>query len=564
MKFSKAFMPTLKETPKEAVLPSHTYLLRGGFITQVAAGVYDLMPLGKRVLDNIERVVSEEMDAAGAQKVSLGFVTPVSLWEESGRYFKYGKELLRFKDRHENGFVLGPTHEEMMVDLVRGRVKSYKELPLNLYQVGLKFRDEARPRFGLMRGREFVMKDGYSFHASVEDMQREFALMESSYRKVFQRLGLDFRVVEADSGAIGGSGSKEFMVLAESGEDTIVVCESCDYGANIEAARRKKRVVETGESLKEEKVHTPDVTTIEELSAFFKLSPSRFVKTVAMKALYDEHDTIVLFALRGDDELEETKACNAAGANELVDATEEELKAVGLVPGYMGIFDLPESVMLIVDEELKEEANMICGANDAGYHLTGITVKAEKYDDLTAVRKGDVCTCCGGSLTHTKGIEVGHIFQLGTRYSEPLKAEFLDENGKTQPFVMGTYGIGVSRLVAAIVEQHHDENGCIWTPESAPYLVDIVTANAKDEVQTALSESIYARLNDAKISTIWDDRKDRIGFKMKDFELIGFPYAIIVGKEAAEGRVELVDRKTLEKTVMGVDEAIEKVGLACR
>ena len=430
--------------------------------------------------------------------------------------------------------------------------------------MGLKFRDEARPRFGLMRGREFVMKDGYSFHASVEDMQREFALMESSYRKVFQRLGLDFRVVEADSGAIGGSGSKEFMVLADSGEDTIVVCESCDYGANIEAAKRKKRVVEAGESLKEEKVHTPDVTSIEELSAFFKLPQSRFVKTVAMKALYDEHDTIVLFALRGDDELEETKACNAAGANELVDASEEELKAVGLVPGYMGIFDLPESVMLIVDEELKEETNMICGANDAGYHLTGITVKAKKYDDLTAVQKGDVCTCCGGSLTHTKGIEVGHIFQLGTRYSEPLKAEFLDENGKTQPFVMGTYGIGVSRLVAAIVEQHHDENGCIWTPESAPYLVDIVTANAKDGEQMALSESIYARLNDAKISTIWDDRKDRIGFKMKDFELIGFPYAIIVGKEAAEGRVELVERKTLEKTVMGVDEAIEKVGLACR
>ena len=559
MKFSNAFIFTEKETPKEAVLPSHIYLLRGGFITQVAAGIYDLMPLGKRVLDNIRRVVTEEMDAAGAQEVSLGFVTPVSLWEESGRYFKYGKELLRFKDRHTNDFVLGPTHEEMMVDLVRGRIKSYKQLPLHLYQIGLKFRDEARPRFGLMRGREFVMKDGYSFHATTEDMKREFDLMEATYKKIFARLGLDFRVVEADSGAIGGSGSKEFMVLADSGEDTIVVCDRCDYGANIEAAKRRKREFANVAPMAKEAVHTPDLKTIDELAAALNQDADRFVKAVAKKALYDEHDEIVLFFVRGDDELEETKACNAVDANELVDATEEELKSKGVIPGFIGPFD--QEVRIVIDAELKGESNMICGANKVDYHTTGVSIDFadEVYDDITAVAEGDTCVTCGGTLHHTKGIEVGHIFQLGTRYSKPLGATFLNEQGKSEPMVMGTYGIGVSRLIAAIIEQHHDDSGCIWTKESAPYLVDIVTANGKDEEQMALSQTIYDRLNGAGISTLWDDRKERIGFKMKDYELIGLPFAIIVGKRANEGIVEFVERTTLEKVEMSVEAAIQKV-----
>lgn len=559
MRFSNAFIFTEKETPKEAVLPSHKYLLRAGFITQVAAGIYDLMPLGKRVLDNIKKVVTEEMDAAGAQEVSLGFVTPVSLWEESGRYAKYGKELLRFKDRHTNDFVLGPTHEEMMVDLVRGRIKSYKQLPLHLYQVGLKFRDEARPRFGLMRGREFVMKDGYSFHASTEDMKREFDLMEATYKKIFTRLGLDFRVVEADSGAIGGSGSKEFMVLADSGEDTIVVCDSCDYGANIEAAKRKKRAFASVASMEKEEVHTPELKTIDELAGALNYPKDRFIKAVAKKALYDEHDEIVLFFVRGDDELEETKACNAVDANELIDATEEELKSKGVVPGFIGPFE--QDVRIVIDAELKDETNMICGSNKADYHTTGVAVSFEDevYDDITAVAAGDICSCCGGTLGHTKGIEVGHIFQLGTRYSEPLAATFLNEQGKSEPMVMGTYGIGVSRLIAAIIEQHHDEKGCIWTGESAPYLVDIVTANGKDEEQMALSQTLYERLKEAGVTTLWDDRRERIGFKMKDYELIGLPFAVIVGKGAAEGMVEFVERRNLEKIEMTVDEAVRKL-----
>lgn len=559
MKFSNAFIFTQKETPKEAVLPSHIYLLRAGFITQVAAGIYDLMPLGKRVLDNIKKVVTEEMDSAGAQEVSLGFVTPVSLWEESGRYAKYGKELLRFKDRHENDFVLGPTHEEMMVDLVRGRIKSYKQLPLHLYQIGLKFRDEARPRFGLMRGREFVMKDGYSFHATPDDMKREFDLMEATYKKIFARLGLDFRVVEADSGAIGGSGSKEFMVLADSGEDTIVVCDRCEYGANIEAAKRKKREFASVSPMAKEAVHTPGLTSIDEVADALKVDSDRMLKAVAKKALYDEHDEIVIFFVRGDDELEETKACNAVDANELIDATEEELKSKGIVPGFIGPFD--QNVRIVIDAELKGEANMVCGANRADYHTTGVAVDFadEVFDDITAVAEGDTCVTCGGTLHHTKGIEVGHIFQLGTRYSEPLNATFLNEQGKSEPMVMGTYGIGVSRLVAAIIEQHHDDKGCRWTKASAPYLVDIVTANGKDEEQMALSEKLYERLNSEGVATLWDDRKERIGFKMKDYELIGLPFAIIVGKRAGEGIVEFVDRSNLEKIEMPLDEAVKKV-----
>ncbi len=331
-------IPTLKEAPKDAVLPSHIYLVRGGFIYQVASGIYDFLPLGKRVLDKVRAIVKEELDAAGCQEVQLGFVTPAELWKRSGRYEKYGAELLRFEDRKGNEFVLGPTHEEMMVELAKQFVGSYKQLPLNLYQINLKFRDEARPRFGLLRGREFIMKDGYSFHADHDDMVREFGLMEATYRKIFTRMGLDFRVVEADSGAIGGEGSKEFMVLADSGEDTIVVCEGCDYAANIEAAKR--RTPETGAEAPEAELntfHTPGITAIDELAKFFFVDPWYLLKAVAKKALYDEGKSeIVLFFLRGDDELQEVKAANAVGANELVDATEEELKKAGLEPGYMG------------------------------------------------------------------------------------------------------------------------------------------------------------------------------------------------------------------------------------
>ena len=561
MRVTQLLIPTTKETPSDAVLASHIYLLRGGFIQGVGSGLYNYLPLGKRVLDKVRAVVKEELDKAGCQEVSLGFVTPASFWIESGRFEKYGKELLRFKDRKNNDFVLGPTHEEMMVNLVKQSVRSYKALPINLYQINLKFRDEIRPRFGLMRGREFLMKDGYSFHASKEDMKREFSLMEETYKKIFTRLGLEFRVVEADSGAIGGSGSKEFMVLADSGEDTIVVCDDCDYGANIEAAIRadKSCDVEPPEAIYA-RFHTPDTTTIDALSSFFRVDPFYLVKTVAKRALYDEGESkIVLFAMRGSETLQEVKACNAVSANELADVSEEELEKAGLVAGYMGPTKVPEGIEVIFDAMLQDASHLICGSNEKEYHLVGIDFKGYEavYKDIVAVQEGDSCRHCGGKLRYTKGIEAGHIFQLGTQYSKPLNAEFLDENGRSKPFMMGTYGIGVSRLLAAIIEQHHDERGCIWTKESAPFAVTIIVSNIKDEAQMSLAEETYAELQAKGVEVLLDDRKERFGFKMKDFELIGIPLAVVIGKNLAEGSVELVKRDGLEKQLISADTIIE-------
>jgi prolyl-tRNA synthetase len=556
MRLSRAFVPTLKEVPKDAVLASHQYLLRGGFMTQVAAGVYDFLPLGKKVLDKIRAIVKQEMDSAGAQEVSLAFVTPAELWEESGRLGKYGKELLRFKDRKGGEFLLGPTHEEMMVDLVRGRINSYKQLPLHLYQMGLKFRDEARPRFGLMRGREFMMKDGYSFHTDSDDLNREFSLIQETYSRILNRLGLDFRIVEADAGAIGGEDSKEFMVIADSGEDTIVICETCEYASNIEAARRAPKVYPTKQSVLEE-IHTPTQTTIDELSTSLLVLPSQCIKAVVKRALYDDSSEIVLFMIRGDDELEEVKAANAVTANELVDVDDKELQEAGLVAGFMG----PDSeIKTVYDFALKGAKGMACGANKSEYHFTGYNVKDDvTFSDLVAVHEGDSCPNCNAKLLYKKGIEVGHIFQLGTRYSEPLKANFLNEQGKSVPFVMGTYGLGLSRLVAAVIEQNHDDKGCIWSKATAPYEVEIITVKINDDTQMQKSKEIYDELIVIGEDILWDERKERIGFKMKDYELVGIPFAIIVGKDAADDKVELVDRRTLEKRVMSSAEAIAHV-----
>lgn len=568
MKFSKMFIPTTKETPNDATLPSHQFLLRGGFIAQTGAGIYDFMPLGKIVLDKIRAVVKDEMDKAGANEVQFGFVTPLSLWEESGRATTMGQEMLRFKDRKNGEFVLSPTNEEAVVNMVKNRITSYKDLPVHLYQINTKFRDEARPRFGLMRGREFLMKDGYSFHSSHEDLVREFNLMEETYKKIYTRLGLDFRVVAADSGAIGGSGSKEFHVLANSGEDTIVVCDSCDYGANIEAAVRKKRhftawFENTNTPAKCEKVLTEDLKTIEEVSNYLSVAKAQTIKAVIKKAIYEAKNEVVIFFVRGDDELEETKACNAVNALELIDASEDDIKEAGLVAGYCGPFGLPSNINFIIDEELKDEVGLACGANEENYHFTNTDLsdlKDVKFFDLVAVQEGDICSCCGGKLSYTKGIEAGHIFQLGTKYSSAMNANFLDENGKAKPFVMGCYGVGVSRLVAAIIEQNHDEKGCIWTKETAPFLVDIIVSNSKKEEESATGEKIYSDLKAAGIDTILDDRINaRFGFKMGDFELLGFPYAVVVGKKLEEGMVEIVDRKTLEKTEVKVDVVVNKI-----
>jgi len=564
MRMSQAFIPTEKEAPKDAVLPSHIYLTRAGFIAQVASGLYNLLPLGKRVLTKIETVINEEMARAGAQQVDLSFVTPAELWEESGRIQKFGKELLRFRDRKENLFILGPTHEEMMVNLVRNRVSSYKQLPLNLYQIKTKFRDEARPRFGLMRAREFVMKDGYSFHTSYEDLDREFDAMEAAYKRVLERLGLDFRIVEADSGAIGGTGSKELMVLAESGEDTLAVCDRCEYGANIEAARRSERTeIPEAPEADFNKFATPGIKSIDDLSGFFHVDPYYTLKAVAKRALYEEGDEVVVFFLRGCDDLQEVKAVNACGAMDLVDVDEADLAALGLVPGFIGPLDLT-SVRTIFDTGVKGAADMICGANEKDYHFVGVDLSVlpeeAQYADLYEVKEGNGCPVCDGKLSYTKGIEVGHIFKLGTVYSAPLKAEFLNENGKAEPFVMGTYGMGVSRLIAAVIEQHHDEHGCVWTRETAPYTVNIMVSNVKDESQMALGESLYAALRDAGTEVILDDRKERFGFKMKDAELVGYPLTVIIGKELENGNVQFYDRAAKTKSDVAADSVLARIG----
>ena len=563
MKFSKMFIPTTKETPNDATLPSHQYLVRGGFIAQTGAGIYDFMPLGKIVLDKIRAVVKQEMDNAGANEVQFGFVTPLSLWEESGRANTMGHEMLRFKDRKNTNFVLSPTNEESVVNMVKNRITSYKDLPIHLYQINTKFRDEARPRFGLMRGREFLMKDGYSFHSSEDDLVREFNLMEATYKKVYTRLGLDFRVVAADSGAIGGSGSKEFHVLADSGEDTIVVCPDCEYGANIEAATRKPRSFDYSASTELKKVETVDTKTIEEVATFLNIPKSQTIKAVIKKAIYEDKTQIVVFFVRGDDELEETKACNSVNALELDEISENEIIEAGLVAGYCGPFGLPSNITFVIDNEIKDAKGLASGANEINYHLINTdlsTLKDVKYFDLVAVQENDSCSCCGGALKYTKGIEAGHIFQLGTKYSSAMNANFLDENGKAKPFIMGCYGIGVSRLVAAVIEQNHDDKGCIWTKETAPFMVDIIVSNSKKEEESNAGEQIYADLKAAGIDTILDDRINaRFGFKMGDFELLGFPYAVVIGKKLPEGFVEIVDRKTLEKTDVKVEEVVSKI-----
>ena len=503
MRFSRLLIPTTKETPSDATLPSHIYLIKGGFIQSVGgSGLYNFLPLGKKILDKVRAVVKEELDKAGCQEVSLSFVTPSAFWEESGRLDKYGKELLRFKDRKDNEFILGPTHEEMMVNLVRQTVKSYKQLPLNLYQINLKFRDEIRPRFGLMRGREFLMKDAYSFHVSTQDMLREFTLMEETYKKIFTRLGLEFRVVEADSGAIGGSGSKEFMVLADSGEDTIVVCNDCEYGANIEAAVAQAKVYDA---------HTE-------------------FKTIVKKALYDDGKSVCVgFVLPAETELQDVKACNAVDANDLIECDAQEKPEVMVIEEALGA---------AVDPNQFDVQEMI-------------------YADISSVQEGDHCAVCGGKLRYTKGIEAGHIFQLGTRYSEPMGANFLDENGKTQAMVMGTYGIGVSRLLAAIIEQNHDDKGCIWTKESAPFDLHIIISNVKEDAQVALGETIYEAMLSLGVDVLLDDRKDRFGAKMNDYELLGVPHAVVIGKNLSNGLVEFVTRKGMETQEVSAENILD-------
>ncbi|CAD7286625.1 proline--tRNA ligase [Campylobacter suis] len=560
MKFSKFYAPTTKEAPKDATLPSHVFLVRGGFIEQNGAGLYNYLPLAQRVLNKIEAVIREEMQSAGALEMKFSAVTNADLWKQSGRYAVYGKELLRFRDRKDNDFVISPTNEESAVATMRGKLTSYKDMPKNIYQINTKFRDEARPRFGILRGREFIMKDAYSFHANDEDLKREFDLMEATYTKIFTRLGLNFRAVAADSGAIGGSGSKEFMVLAQNGEDDIFCCEDCSYAANVEAAKRALKTTNAqAPEASADKFYTPNTKTIKDIAEFFKVDEFYTIKAVIKKAIYEDTQKIVVFFVRGNDELQEVKAQNACGALELVDASDEEISAAGIVAGFCGPVGL-KGVEFFIDAELKGQSQMICGANEKDYHFVGVSVSSfndDRFKDIASVSVGDRCPECGGRLELSKGIEVGHIFQLGDKYSKAMNATFLDENGKAKPYIMGCYGIGVSRLMAVMIEQSHDERGCVWSKECAPFEAVIILSNFKDERASEFSSKLYEDAKNIGIDVLYDDRNERFGVKMNDFELIGCPYSIVVGKGLENGKVELICRDKLIKTEIEASGALE-------
>lgn len=569
MKFSKSFINTTKQAPKDSILASHSYLVRGSFINQVGAGLYDYLPLGKIVLEKIKTIIKNSMDDIGANELQFSFVTPYSLWEESNRSNSMGSELLKFKDRKHTSYVLSPTNEESVVSLVKNNITSYKQLPINLYQINTKFRDEARPRFGIMRGREFLMKDSYSFHCNEDDLNKHFILMEQTYKNIFTKLGLDFKVVEASSGSIGGSGSKEFMVLANCGEDTIVTCNSCEYAANIEAAIRKKRDIDSvlinDKDEKLEKVHTNNIKTIDEVSTFFNISKSNIIKAIIKKAIFtnSKENKIVVFFIRGDDELELTKATNVCNAIDLIDIDSNDILDSNITLGYCGIIDLDKNITFFVDKELENNRNLISGANEENFHYKNIDLSSLddiKYNDLICVQNGDICSKCGNKLYHTKGIEVGHIFKLGIKYSQSMNATFLDSNGKSKHFIMGCYGIGVSRLLSAIIEQNHDEKGCIWTKYSSPFQIHIIVSNAKDENELNMGMNLYNDLKKDNIEVIIDDRVNfRFGFKIRDYELLGVPYAIIVGKKLKDNILEIVDRKTLNKIEVEVHNIKEKI-----
>ena len=564
MRLSEAFLKTYKEAPKEAEIISHQLMLRASMIKQLTRGVYSYLPLGYRVLRKIENITREEMDRAKAQEIFMPVLQPASLWEESGRWFAYGPELMRLKDRNEREFALGPTHEEVVTDIVRNMVSSYKDLPFNLYQIQTKFRDEIRPRFGLMRGREFIMKDAYSFHIDQKSLDEEYINMKSAYERIFTRCGLNFRAVEADSGSIGGDSSHEFMVLAESGEDDILYDDSSNYAANVEKAVSIIELKESDEKkLTKELVKTPHAKTIEDLANFLNIPKEKTVKAVMLKEVTEDGENFVLALIRGDLDVNSIKLKNAIGAKiELEMMTPEECEKFGLVPGYAGSYEKKDGLKVVIDETVKYVRNFALGANKEEYHYINVNIEDIVYDlvaDIRKAKEGDTSPDGKGTLKLAKGIEVGHIFKLGDKYSKALNATVLDENGKQQIIKMGCYGIGISRVMAAAIEQNHDEFGIIWPKNIAPYLVDVIIANIKDETQVSLGEKIYAELSDNGIETVLDDRNERAGFKFKDADLIGFPLKIVVGKGAAEGIVEIKDRKTGESSEVKKEDVLQYI-----
>ena len=564
MRLSKAFLKTYKEAPKEAEIISHQLMLRASMIRQLTRGIYSYLPLGYRVLRKIENIVREEMDRAGAQEVHMPVLQPASLWEESERWFAYGPELMRLKDRSEREFALGPTHEEVVTDIVRNTVSSYKELPFNLYQIQTKFRDERRPRFGLMRGREFLMKDAYSFHLEQDSLDKEYLNMKEAYERIFTRCGLNFRAVEADSGSIGGDSSHEFMVLAESGEDDILYSDMSDYAANKEKA---EGIIELSESTEEkvskELLYTPDCRTIEDVANFCKVPQSKTVKALLLKEEFGESKKYFLVLIRGDLNVNTVKVKNLVGASvELEMMEESEISDFGLVKGYVGSFEKKENLTVVLDETVKYMRNFVVGGNKDEHHYINVNLEDLYYDMIGNIREakeGDGSPDGKGILKIARGIEVGHIFKLGDKYSKALNASVLDENGKQQIMKMGCYGIGISRVMAAAIEQNHDEYGMVWPKNIAPYMANIIVANVKDEVQMALGEKIYGILTEEGIESVLDDRNERAGFKFKDADLIGFPLKIVVGKGAADGIVEMKDRRTGNSTEVKMEDVLQYV-----
>jgi prolyl-tRNA synthetase len=556
MRQSQLFIPTLREVPADADVKSHQLLLRAGFIRQNAAGIYSFLPLGKKVLHKIENIVREEMNRAGSQEMMMPALQLAELWQESGRWYSYGPELMRLKDRHERDFALGATHEEVITSIIRDEVKSYKKLPLNLYQIQTKFRDEKRPRFGLLRGREFIMKDAYSFHDKQESLDETYEAMKDAYSAIFSRCGLNFRAVLADSGAIGGKDNHEFMVLSEIGEDLIAYSTDSDFAANIEMAPVVLNEEASSENpLELEKVETKDVKNIEEVSRFLNVPSSKIIKSL----LYLADGQPVLVLVRGDHEVNEIKLKNELSASEVVMASEEDaVKWLKTKPGSIGPVSVSDEVRVIADQAVPLMANSVCGANEEGYHYLNVNAERDfsitQTADLRFVVEGDLSPDGKGTIVFAKGIEVGHVFKLGKVYSEPMKASYLDENGKNQIMSMGCYGIGVSRTLAAAAEENNDENGLIWPLALTPFDVHLIAVNSKNAEQASLSEELYEQLKSEGYDCLYDDRPERAGVKFTDSDLIGIPLRVMVGKKASEGIVEVKIRKSGESFEVPVSE----------
>jgi len=562
MRYSQMLLPTTKETPSEAEVISHQLLVRGGFIRKLTSGMYTYLPLGFMVLQKVTEIVRREMNRAGAQEILMPMVQPGDLWEESGRWKKYGPELLRFRDRHDRDYCLGPTHEEVITDIARREMQSYRQLPVNLYQIQTKFRDEIRPRFGLMRGREFLMKDAYSFDVDDAGAGRSYEIMREAYHRIFTSCGLDFRAVEADSGSIGGSFSHEFMVLADTGEDTLVICTSCSYAANVEKAAigLQASPVSADVILQElVPVATPGLKKVDKVAEFLQVQPADLIKT--MFYLADGEPVAAL--VRGDREVQSVKLKNLLGATDIEPMDEDQVWQQTRLPvGYLGPVGL--EVKMVADQEVMQMVNAVAGANEKGMHLTGVNPGRDFHPmvsgDLRQITTTDHCPLCGGGLRLREGIEVGHIFKLGTKYSEAMTATFQDSDGQEKPFVMGCYGIGVSRVMAAAIEQNHDAKGIIFPLPLAPFQVIVLNLGPKDTSYCQASEELYLGLRAQGFDILYDDRDERPGSKFNDADLLGIPYRLTVGKTfEKEGKVELRSRRTGETQVLAIAEAVEQI-----